>query len=125
MTAVAAKKTAARKTATPKEAAPVASDVVVLETVATATQTASETVPAVVVDPDVYVAPTGLSDGFEGNGSVTLVRKLSKRALANLTELAREGNTEQSRKYWTARLAEYGVMLTSVAVPATVEPVSA
>lgn len=125
MTAVAAKKTAARKTATAKEAAPVASDVVVLETVATATQTAPETVPAVVVDPDVYVAPTGLSDGFEGNGSVTLVRKLSKRALANLTELAREGNTEQSRKYWTARLAEYGVMLTSVAIPATVEPVSA
>lgn len=110
MTAVTAKKTAARKTATPKVSESVSVPLDVVTTDATATQTTPETVPAVVVDPDVYVAPTGLSEGFQGDGSVKLVRTLTKRGLANLVELAREGNTEQARKFWTNRLlTEYGV----------------
>lgn len=76
----------------------------------TAPQTAPVTVPAVVADPDVYVAPTGLSEGFQGDGSVTLTRKLNKRAFANLTELAREGNTPAARKYWNGALRRAGVL---------------
>lgn len=117
----AAKKTAARKTAAPKGMTSVPLDMV--EKGESVSQTAPESVPAVVVDPDVYVAPTGLSDGFQGTGNVPLDR-LSKRALENLTELATEGNTETARAYWTRRLAQYGVKVTPVAVVVPSEPVA-
>lgn len=76
----------------------------------TARVSRSKATPAVVVDPDVYVAPTGLSDGFKGDGSVTLDRKLTRRAQTNTVELARSGNTESARKYWNASLRRSGVL---------------
>lgn len=123
MTAVAAKKTVARKTAAPKVSESVSVPLDVVTTDATATQTAPETVPAVVVDPDTYVAPTALSEGFVSTGVVPLDR-LSKRALENLTELAKEGNTDTARKYWIARLAQYGVTVPFVSVDVPAEPVA-
>lgn len=76
----------------------------------TARVSRSKAAPVVVVDPDVYVAPTGLSEGFQGDGSVTLARKLSRRALGNTVELARSANTENGRKYWNNSLRNSGVL---------------
>lgn len=77
----------------------------------TARVSRSKAAPAVTVDPDVYVAPTGLSDGFQSTGQGPKLDRLSARGLENLTELAEEGNTEESRKYWTRVLSQYGVTL--------------
>lgn len=74
-----------------------------------APQTAEQKSTVSQVDPDVYVAPTGLTDGFKSNGRGPGLERLTPRALENLTELAREGNTEQARNYWTRQLARYGV----------------
>ncbi len=75
----------------------------------------SKAAPVVVVDPYVYVPPTGLAEGFQGNGSVKLDR-LTPRALENLTELATDGNTNNARKYWISVLARYGVTVPFVPV---------
>jgi hypothetical protein len=122
MTAVAAKKTVARKTAAPKGMTSVPLDVVAKGD--KVTETTPETVSAVVVDPDIYVAPTAVSDGFVSTGTVPLDR-LSKRAVENLTELAKEGNTDSARKHWIARLAQYGITVPFVPVDASPELVSA
>lgn len=79
-------------------------------------QTVAETVTVSQIDPDVYMPPTGLAEGFQGNGNVPLDR-LTPRALENLTELASEGNTNQARKYWISRLARYGVTVPFVPIP--------
>ncbi|QWT30117.1 hypothetical protein SEA_TUNATARTARE_255 [Streptomyces phage TunaTartare] len=76
----------------------------------TARVSRSKAAPVVVVDPDVYVPPTGLAECFQGNGSVTLARKLSRRALGNTVELARSGNTEAGRKFWNNSLRNSGVL---------------
>jgi len=65
---------------------------------------------------DVYVPPTAVADGFVSDGSVSLVRrvslsrKMSRRAQSNVMELAKSGNTVQSRRYWTAVLIRNGVL---------------
>jgi hypothetical protein len=101
--------TTAKKTATPRKR--VAKAVSASQTV--------ETAAGVSPDPtDVYVAPTGLSEGFEGNGNVKLDR-LTSRALENLTELATDGNTNPARKYWIRVLAQYGVTVPFVPVAET------
>lgn len=76
-----------------------------------ATQTTPETATVSQVDPDVYVAPTGLTDGFTSNGQGPALDRLTPRALENLTELAKEGNTDQAKAYWTKVLGRYGVKL--------------
>lgn len=76
-----------------------------------ATQTAPETATVSQVDPDVYVAPTGLTDGFVSTGNGPALDRLTPRALENLKDMAKDGNTPQARSYWTRRLAQYGVKL--------------
>lgn len=123
----AAKKTAARKTAAPKVAESVSVPLDVVTDALSAPQTDAQTESVTPVDPDVYVAPTALSEGFESNGSIPLDR-LTPRALENLMELATEGNTETARAYWTRRLAQYGVKVVAPVVSETpavpAEPVS-
>lgn len=75
------------------------------------TQTAEQTASVAPVDPDVYVAPTGLSDGFVSTGNGPALDRLTPRALENLMDMAKDGNTSQARAYWTRRLAQYGVKL--------------
>ncbi len=110
MTAVAAKKPVARKTAASQK-------------VVNAPEAVAQTESVTPVDPDVYVAPAALSEGFVSTGVVPLDR-LSKRAVENLTELATEGNTDSARKHWIARLAQYGITVPFVPVVAPAEPVS-
>lgn len=74
--------------------------------------TARKSSPAVVVDPDTYVPPTGLSEGFQGDGSVSLTRLMTRRAQSNVTELARSGNTDSARSYWNNALRSAGVLNT-------------
>lgn len=78
---------------------------------ASATETASETATVSQVNPDVYVAPTGLTDGFTSNGQGPALDRLTPRALENLKELATDGNTDQAKAYWTKVLSHYGVKL--------------
>ncbi|WMI33624.1 hypothetical protein SEA_KENREY_262 [Streptomyces phage Kenrey] len=94
--------TAAKKTAAPRKRPAVKA--------VSVPQTAEQTAPATPVDPDVYVPPTGLSEGFQGDGSVTLARKMTRRALGNTVELARSANTEAGRKYWNNSLRTSGVL---------------
>jgi len=84
-----------------------------------APQTVAETAPVTLVDPDVYVAPTGLTDGFVSNGKGPALDRLTPRALENLTELATEGNTDAARRYWIRRLSQYGVTVPFVSVDAS------
>jgi len=80
-------------------------------------QTAEQTPTVSVADPDVYVPPTGLAEGFQSDGSGPLLDdRLTPRALENLTELATDGNTNTARKYWIAVLAKYGVTVPFVPV---------
>jgi hypothetical protein len=99
MTTVAAKKTATRaprKTAAKKAV--------------TAPQT-SETASKVVTP----VAEPAAASAAPSVGPVKLDR-LTPRALENLTELAKEGNTNTSRKHWIGVLAQYGVTVPFVPV---------
>lgn len=79
-------------------------------------QTAGKAPVVTPVDPDVYVAPTGRTDGFVSNGTGPALDRLTDRGRANLIELATdkvtpesEGNTPQARAYWTRRLSQYGI----------------
>lgn len=58
-------------------------------------------------DTSTYVHPTRDPE-FVSTGVVHLDR-LTTNAKTNLMELATEGNTPQSRAYWTRKLAEYGI----------------
>jgi hypothetical protein len=71
---------------------------------------AAEKTATVAVDPDVYVGPTGIADGFTGDGSVSLDRQLNRRALGNITELARTSPTQQGREHWNGVLRRDGVL---------------